>query len=120
MKKTFTVDTSQSYFWFIIILLALVSWFYFNTVEHKEDIIKLKQENEILKSNESKHNDTLIALQDSLKSIKTANTALQGKLSNQKSDYKLIIRDKNDKINTVNSYDYEQLVNAFAKRYDKD
>lgn len=120
MKKqfTFSIDTSKGYFWIILILMAIVLFQYFKTPETNND--ELKRQNEILVSNERKANDSILSLRDSLKAIRNDNLALKSKLANQKTVYKSIIIEKDAKKNTIYSYDYASIRDAFTRRYHKD
>ena len=81
---------------------------------------KLKLANEMLLSNERKDENSIILLKDSLNRLRINNTALESKLSNQKTEYKTITIEKNAKKKTIDSYDYATVIDAFAKRYHQD
>jgi len=125
MKKqfTFSIDTSKGYFWIILILIGFILLQYFS----KTDVSKLelqnselKGKNEMLLSNESKYNESILVLKDSLKSIRSDKTALESKLGNQKTTYKTLIIEKDAKTNTIDSYDHNELSSFLPKRYVKD
>lgn len=125
MKKqfTFSIDTSKGYFWIILILIGFVLFQYFSTGDVSKLELQnseLKGKNEILVSNERKSNDYILALKDSLNSIRSDKTALQLKLDSQKTNYKTIIIEKDAKKNTIDSYDNDELSSFLPKRYHKD
>jgi len=121
MKKkfTFSIDTSKPYFWVWLAMSIYILFLTFGSSDSKENS-KLKSENEILLSNERKYDQSIIVLKDSINRLKTNNTALQSKLSNQKTEYKTITIEKDAKKNTIDSYDYASVLDAFAKRYHQD
>lgn len=125
MKKqfTFSIDTSKAYFWIILILIGYILFQYFSNSDTSKlqlENSELKGKNEILLSNESKYNESILVFKDSLKSIKGDNSALKLKLENQKTNYKTIIIEKDAKKTTIDSYDYDQLSDFLPNRYKQD
>ena len=123
MKRqfTFSIDTSQYYFWIILVMSVYIIFTLFSTSTSRLQIknAELKGQNEMLKFNESKINESILVLQDSLKLIKSNNTALKTDLANHKTNYKTLIIEKDAKKNTIDSYDHNQLSGFLPKRYDK-
>lgn len=124
MKKEFifSVDTSKGYFWIILILIGFILFQYFSTTDTSKLELQnseLKGKNEMLLSNESKYNESILALKDSLKSIRSDKTALKSKLDSQKTNYKTLIIEKDAKKNTIDSYDHNELSSFLPKRYVK-
>lgn len=125
MKKefTFSIDTSKAYFWIILILIGYILFQYFSSPDASKlqlENSELKGKNEILLSNESKYNESILVFKDSLKAIKSDNSALKAKLEIQKTNYKTIIIEKDAKKTTIDSYDYDQLSSFLPKRYKQD
>lgn len=125
MKKqfTFSIDTSKGYFWIILIMIGFILFQYFSTPDISTlglENSELKGKNEILLSNESKYNESILVLKDYLNSIRSDKTALESKLENQKTNYKTLIIEKDAKTNTIDSYDHNELSSFLPKRYFKD
>ena len=125
MKKqfTFSIDTSKAYFWIIFILIGYILLQYFSSPDTSKlqlENSELKGKNEILLSNESKYNESILVFKDSLKAIKSDNSALKSKLERQKTNYKTLITEKDAKKTTIDSYDHNELSGFLTNRYKQD
>lgn len=125
MKKqlTFSIDTSKGYFWIILILIAFILFNNFSSPDVSKlqlENERLKTENEISALNERKLINSIETDKQKLKAYEAQNNSLLELLKLQKSKYKNIIIEKDEKKNTIDSYDRDAIIREFSKRYKQD